>query len=432
MGAVAARRRAPPLGNPLREPEKIDELRASLEQAAQGRRLDTLRCPRRLFHHGDVRAETPEEKPRPMIAAGRLPSAPSSLPQERRSPLRYGTNTGRWGQTKGVMRSLFLLPTVKDAMEAALALDPAYAPAYALGGNIYYEVPGFVGGDLDRSEAMFRKGLELDPHYTNMRVGLARSLLKKGRAADARREALGVLDEKAPSNPADWTVKDAPQAKASSDQGALLSHRRPRLQIGRVIRTLGRHAPRWGTTTLADVAARRRDPFHVLIACLLSLRTKDETTGPAAARPSYAPQPWRLAYADRAPSSVGFCRKARSSGVCHDLLSRFGVVQTRLTRSSLKGVGRRPPISSSPRPYKPGICVDIHVHRISNRLGYVRTRNPEETETALRRSLPRRYWIGYNDLLVSFGQNVCQPVSPRCSECPVRVLCARAGVTRSR
>jgi hypothetical protein len=93
------------------------------------------------------------------------------------------------------------------------------APAYALGGNIYYyEVPGFVGGDLDRSEAMFRRGLKLDPHYTNMRVGLARTLSKKGRTADARREALAVLDEKAPSNLADWTVKDVTQAKALLEQ----------------------------------------------------------------------------------------------------------------------------------------------------------------------------------------------------------------------
>jgi Tfp pilus assembly protein PilF len=113
-----------------------------------------------------------------------------------------------------MMRSLYLLPTVKDAMQTALALDPGYAPAYALGGNIYYEVPVYVGGDLDRSEAMFRKGLELDPRYTNMRLGLARTLLKKGRKADARRELEAVLREKAPSNPADWVVKDVPQAKA--------------------------------------------------------------------------------------------------------------------------------------------------------------------------------------------------------------------------
>jgi endonuclease-3 len=81
---------------------------------------------------------------------------------------------------------------------------------------------------------------------------------------------------------------------------------------------------------------------------------------------------------------------------------------------------------------KPGICVDTHVHRISNRLGYIKTRNPEETEQALRRQLPRRYWIGYNDLLVSFGQNVCTSISPSCSRCLVRALCAWVGVTSSR
>jgi len=81
---------------------------------------------------------------------------------------------------------------------------------------------------------------------------------------------------------------------------------------------------------------------------------------------------------------------------------------------------------------KPGICVDTHVHRISNRLGYVRTTTPEATEMALRARLPRRYWIGYNDLLVAFGQNVCTPLRPRCSACPVRPLCRRVGVTASR
>src|SRR5207245_2177917 len=86
---------------------------------------------------------------------------------------------------------LFLLPAVKEAMQTALELDPSFAPAYALGGTIYYEVPGFAGGDLDRSEALFRKGLEIDPHYTNMRLGLARTLLKKGRGADAKRETTG-------------------------------------------------------------------------------------------------------------------------------------------------------------------------------------------------------------------------------------------------
>ena len=81
---------------------------------------------------------------------------------------------------------------------------------------------------------------------------------------------------------------------------------------------------------------------------------------------------------------------------------------------------------------QPAIPVDTHVHRISNRLGYVATRDPEATEMALRARLPRRYWIGYNDLLVAFGQNVCTPISPRCSTCPVSDLCRRIGVTSSR
>ena len=194
---------------------------------------------------------------------------------------------------------------------------------------------------------------------------------------------------------------------------------------------------------MAEVAAERRDPFRVLIACLLSLRTKDETTGPAAARLfalADTPEAMRRLSAkriERAIFPVGFYRtKARVLlGVCRDLLERFGgQVPDDIDRLlTLKGVGRKTANLVVTQGFnKPGICVDIHVHRISNRLGYVKTKNPTETETALRKRLPRRYWIGYNDLLVSFGQNICHPVSPLCSECPVRPRCARVGVTRWR
>jgi len=194
---------------------------------------------------------------------------------------------------------------------------------------------------------------------------------------------------------------------------------------------------------MAEVATERRDPFRVLIACLLSLRTKDETTGPAAARLfalADTPEAMRRLPAkriERAIFPVGFYRtKARVLlGVCRDLLERFGgQVPDDIDRLlTLKGVGRKTANLVVTQGFnKPGICVDIHVHRISNRLGYVKTKNPTETETALRKRLPRRYWIGYNDLLVSFGQNICHPVSPRCSECPVRPRCARVGVTRWR
>ena len=194
---------------------------------------------------------------------------------------------------------------------------------------------------------------------------------------------------------------------------------------------------------MAEVAAERDDPFRVLIACLLSLRTKDETTGPAAARLfAFADTPRAMLrltprQIERAIFPVGFYRtKARVIlGVCRDLIERFDgrvpdYIDALLT---LKGVGRKTANLVVTQGFnKPGICVDVHVHRISNRLGYVKTRNPEETEMALRRRLPRRYWIGYNDLLVSFGQNICQPVSPRCSVCPVSHACPRLGVTRSR
>jgi endonuclease-3 len=191
------------------------------------------------------------------------------------------------------------------------------------------------------------------------------------------------------------------------------------------------------------VAESSRDPFRVLIACILSLRTQDTTTGPAAERLfALADTPAAMLRLtarriERAIFPVGFYR-TKAGGIrriCRDLLDRFGgrVPDTLDDLLTLKGVGRKTANLVVTMGYgKPGICVDTHVHRISNRLGYVRTRTPEETEMALRAKLPRRYWIGFNDLLVGFGQNVCTPLSPRCSVCPVRALCRRVGVTASR
>jgi endonuclease III len=224
--------------------------------------------------------------------------------------------------------------------------------------------------------------------------------------------------------------------------------RRPRasgsaLPVGRLIARLRRVQPDWRITALAEVSAERRDPFYVLIACILSLRTKDETTGPAASRLfALAEGPEAMGrlparQIERAIFPVGFYRtKARVIlGICRDLLERFGgAVPDRIDELlTLKGVGRKTANLVVTMGFgKPGICVDVHVHRISNRWGVIRTRNPSESEAALRRRLPRRYWIGYNDLLVAFGQNICQPVSPHCSICPLAGACPRIGVTRSR
>ena len=191
------------------------------------------------------------------------------------------------------------------------------------------------------------------------------------------------------------------------------------------------------------IAEQDRDPFRVLVACILSLRTQDTTTGPAAARLfAVADTPATMLRLparriERLIYPVGFYRtKAHVIlGICHDLLERFEgrVPDTIDELLTLNGVGRKTANLVVTMGFgKPGICVDTHVHRISNRLGYVKTKNPEETEMALRGKLPRRYWIGYNDLLVSFGQNICAPISPRCSLCPVTTLCPRIGVTTKR
>jgi endonuclease-3 len=217
----------------------------------------------------------------------------------------------------------------------------------------------------------------------------------------------------------------------------------PRVVIGDVIRRLRRTAGAWRPTAIAGLGDQRADPFRVLVACLLSLRTQDTTTGPAAARLfALAGTPAALLALpvrtiERAIYPVGFYRtKARGlHRLCRDLLERFGgrVPDDLDALLTLPGVGRKTANLVVTVGFgKPGICVDTHVHRISNRLGYVRTRTPEDTERALRATLPRRYWIGYNDLLVGFGQNVCVPVSPRCSTCPVRRLCGRVGVTTAR
>ena len=214
--------------------------------------------------------------------------------------------------------------------------------------------------------------------------------------------------------------------------------------MGRVIARLAHEAPAWRPTALAEVSARtERDPFRILIGCILSLRTRDETTAAAAARLfALAATPDALLRLpprriERTIFPVGFYRtKARViRRVCRDLLDRFGgrVPPDLDALLTLHGVGRKTANLVLTFGFElPGICVDTHVHRITNRLGFVRTRTPEETERALRAALPRRHWIGLNDLLVAFGQNVCQPLSPRCSVCPVARPCGRIGVRRAR
>jgi endonuclease-3 len=194
---------------------------------------------------------------------------------------------------------------------------------------------------------------------------------------------------------------------------------------------------------VSEIAARREDPFAVLVSTMISLRTKDEVTAAASARLlAQAPTPATLASLPAAVIArliypAGFYRTkaqhlkhtARLLAVRHD-----GEVPSSMEDLlALPGVGRKTANLVRNLGFGlPGICVDTHVHRISNRLGWVRTRTPLETERALEARLPRRYWIPVNGLLVAFGQRICTPQSPRCSSCPIRAHCARMGVTRSR
>ncbi len=215
-------------------------------------------------------------------------------------------------------------------------------------------------------------------------------------------------------------------------------------QITAALRIVKRENRQWEEPVLGVVARdSNRDPFRILISCLLSLRTKDKTTGEASARLfALAHQPATmltlpLEKIERAIYPVGFYRtKAKSiHAICRRLLDVYGgtVPDSIDELVTLSGVGRKTANLVVTVGYrKPGICVDIHVHRISNRWGYVRTKTPEETEQALRRKLPKPHWITFNDLLVPYGQHLCQPVSPFCSKCKLRDCCDRVGVKQSR
>jgi Tfp pilus assembly protein PilF len=198
------------------DPANIDRARDLLEAAlAKDRQADTMVMLSYVyFMVGDNRAKTDEEKLAAYDKGREIGKRAVELaPQNAEAHVWYGINTGRWGQTKGIMRSLFLLPTVREQIDASLALDPRNLRALVLQGNVFLEVPRVAGGDRDKAEASFRRAVEIDPHFTNARIDLARVHIINGKYAEARRELQAVLDEKAPQNVADWTAKDAPRAR---------------------------------------------------------------------------------------------------------------------------------------------------------------------------------------------------------------------------
>jgi endonuclease-3 len=213
--------------------------------------------------------------------------------------------------------------------------------------------------------------------------------------------------------------------------------------IHAIMRLLEAEMRQFGLPPVSAMAEEKADPFKILISTIISARTKDEVTGPATERLfALAASPAAMSTLpeekiEKAIFPAGFYHtKAKAiRKASKELIERFGsrVPDTIEELLILPGVGRKTAnLVMTLAHNKAGICVDTHVHRITNRWGYVKTKTPHDTELALREKLPKKHWIAINTILVMHGQNICKPISPLCSRCPVSTCCARTGVTRSR
>ncbi len=213
-------------------------------------------------------------------------------------------------------------------------------------------------------------------------------------------------------------------------------------QINIIIAILKRENKKY-IEPIVTTVSKSKSPFKVLISCLLSLRTKDKVTAEASNRlfklAGNPQQMLRISTKDieKTIYPVGFykTKSKRIKEICKMLLNNYGgTVPDEIDELlKLKGVGRKTANLVVTLGYgKLGICVDTHVHRISNRLGFIKTKTPEQSEFSLRKKLPKKYWIIYNDLLVAHGQNICTPISPWCSKCKIFKYCKRIGVKKFR
>ncbi len=187
----------------------------------------------------------------------------------------------------------------------------------------------------------------------------------------------------------------------------------------------------------------KRDPFRVLVSCLISLRTKDEVTL-ASSEKLFAVADTPQKTLELTEEEIGkliypagfYKTKAKTiKNICEILIEKYdGKVPHEIDELvTLKGVGRKTANLVVVEGYgRPAVCVDTHVHRIFNRLGYVKTKTPDKTEIELRKHLPEKYWIRINEILVAYGRSICRPVSPICSSCGLYELCDKVGVTTRR
>ncbi len=215
------------------------------------------------------------------------------------------------------------------------------------------------------------------------------------------------------------------------------------VDIHKVIPILRKECNRWEQAIVTQYANLDHDPYKILISTLISLRTKDKVTHKASDRLfNKAPNPYimnklteeeikKLIY----PAGFYKTKAKKIKDISKKLIEEYnGVVPDNINElMKFKGIGRKTANLVVILGYdKPGICVDTHVHRITNRWGYVNTKNPDKTEKALREKLPKEYWKEINDLLVVYGQNLCKPMSPFCSKCKIEFYCDKIGVDKHR
>ncbi|HIE59759.1 MAG TPA: endonuclease III [Persephonella sp.] len=211
----------------------------------------------------------------------------------------------------------------------------------------------------------------------------------------------------------------------------------------KVLEILEKEFPKWNAPIVSLLAEKTQDPYKVLISTIISLRTKDEITAESSKRLfEKADNPYDMIKLSEEEIAnliypAGFYKnKAKQiKQISKEIIEKYnGKVPNALEELlKFKGVGRKTANLVLSEGYgKPAICVDIHVHRICNRLGFVKTKTPEETEFKLMEKVPKEYWNKINKLFVAFGQTICKPISPICSKCPVENYCEKIGVDKHR
>jgi len=212
-----------------------------------------------------------------------------------------------------------------------------------------------------------------------------------------------------------------------------------KIDIGKIHDILRKHVLKYRVPVVDFIEIQTKDPFKILVSTILSARTKDETTVAACKKlfskinKVTALEKLSQKQIEKLIYPVGFYKtKAKHLKQLPKVLKKeFGGKIPRTIDGLLKlpGVGRKTANLVVVIAFrKPGVCVDTHVHRIMNRLGYVRTKNPHETEMALRKKLPKKYWRTFNSIIVAFGQHLCRPISPQCEICPIKKYCNRIKV----